>query len=84
MVRASQAKSTEPVKPPRNEEDLNSDDEAINDDDDGALFRLPPIEVQQTWYPSLRKTLEVLGELHNFIDVSLRFMSDKLGGASLL
>lgn len=43
---------------------------ATDDDDDGALFRLPAIEVQETWYPSVRKTLWVLSELHSFIAVS--------------
>lgn len=46
--------------------------EGEDDEDDAAgLFRLPSLEVQETWYPSVRKTLWVLNELHSFIDVSL-------------
>ncbi|KAG6873047.1 hypothetical protein C0995_003804 [Termitomyces sp. Mi166 len=31
------------------------------------LFRLPSIEKQDTWYPTLRKTIWVLSQLHDFV-----------------
>ncbi|KAF5381998.1 hypothetical protein D9615_004200 [Tricholomella constricta] len=31
------------------------------------LFRLPSIEKQDTWYPTLRKTVWVLSQLHDFV-----------------
>ncbi|KAG6892955.1 hypothetical protein C0993_002432, partial [Termitomyces sp. T159_Od127] len=31
------------------------------------LFRLPSIEKQNTWYPTLRKTVWVLSQLHDFV-----------------
>ena len=38
----------------------------------GALqFRLPPEEVQGTWYMTLRKTLWVLSKLHTYVKVRL-------------
>jgi hypothetical protein len=46
-----------------------------DDDDDGALFRLPALEIQETWYPSVRKTLWLLSELHSFIAVRLLSLS---------
>lgn len=50
----------------------------------GALqFRLPPDEVQQTWYMTLRKTLWVLSKLHTYVKVCLVFAcrSALTGGA---
>ena len=49
---------------------LSSED---NDDgessSDALLFRLPGLDVQDTWYPTLRKTLWVLSKLHTYIQV---------------
>jgi hypothetical protein len=37
--------------------------------------RLPALEIQETWYPSVRKTLWLLSELHSFIAVRLLSLS---------
>ncbi|CED84896.1 Subunit of cis-Golgi transport vesicle tethering complex-Sec34p [Phaffia rhodozyma] len=53
-------------------ENLNDlSEKGSDEDDDGALFRLPSREVQETWYPTLRKTLWVLEELHFFVDPAI-------------
>ena len=36
------------------------------------LFPLPSIQEQITWYPTLRKTLWVLSQLYDFVNVSIR------------
>lgn len=33
-------------------------------------FRLPPDDIQELWYPTLRKTLWVLSKLHTYVNVS--------------
>jgi hypothetical protein len=66
----SQPSSTKTASPTAADAgDVLFDDEA-DLSDDGALFLLPSEETQRTWYPSLRKTLSVLSEIHTFIDVS--------------
>ncbi|ODN78720.1 hypothetical protein L202_04287 [Cryptococcus amylolentus CBS 6039] len=42
---------------------LNADDE-----DDTVVFELPSLEVQNSWYPSLKSTLWVLSCLYTFVD----------------
>lgn len=39
-------------------------------DHEGPSLRLPDMEVQETWYPTLRKTLWVLTRLHTYVKVS--------------
>lgn len=40
-------------------------------EEDGVIvFRTPPDEVMETWYPTLRKTLWVLSRLHSYVNVS--------------
>lgn len=45
-------------------------DEEEEENVDDALFRLPSVEIQETWYPTLRKTLWVLSRLHTYVNVS--------------
>ena len=35
------------------------------------LFQLPVLSKQDTWYPTLRKTVWVLSQLHEFVKVRL-------------
>jgi hypothetical protein len=35
------------------------------------LFRLPSREKQDTWYPTLRKTIWVLSQLHDFVQPAI-------------
>jgi hypothetical protein len=37
------------------------------------LFRLPTMDKQETWFPTLQKTVWVLAQLHDFVNVSMRF-----------
>lgn len=41
------------------------------DDDAPAFLSLPPVEVQNAWYPSLRVTLWILSCLYTYVDVSV-------------
>jgi len=41
--------------------------------DDLGFFRIPPLHVQATWYPSLRKTVWLLNHLHQFVKVGTLF-----------
>ena len=36
------------------------------------VFRLPPDEILDTWYPTLKKTLWILSRLHSYVNVSER------------
>ena len=36
------------------------------------VFRLPPDEILDTWYPTLKKTLWILSRLHSYVNVSYR------------
>lgn len=39
-------------------------------EEDGVVdFRLPPEEVMEDWYPTLRKTLWILSKLHSYVNV---------------
>ena len=38
------------------------------------LFQLKSLDKQDTWYPTLRKTVWVLSQLHDFVKVRLSFM----------
>lgn len=40
------------------------------DDDEPAFLSLPPPDVQETWYPTLRVALWVLSCLYTYVDVS--------------
>lgn len=42
------------------------------DDDEPAFLSLPPPDVQESWYPTLRVTLWVLSCLYTYVDVSRR------------
>ncbi|KAJ7731297.1 Sec34-like family-domain-containing protein [Mycena maculata] len=35
------------------------------------LFRLPTLDKQETWFPTLRKTVWVLGQLHDFVNPAI-------------
>lgn len=35
------------------------------------LFRLPTLDKQETWFPTLQKTVWVLAQLHDFVNVCL-------------
>ncbi|KAF8578039.1 cis-golgi transport vesicle tethering complex subunit [Ramaria rubella] len=41
------------------------------DDNQRRLFPLPSAQIQATWYPTLRKTLWVLSQLHDFVDPAI-------------
>jgi len=41
--------------------------------DDLGFFRIPPLHVQVTWYPSLQKTAWLLNHLHQFVKVGAQF-----------
>ena len=38
------------------------------------LFQLKSLDKQDTWYPTLRKTVWVLSQLHEFVKVCLSFV----------
>jgi hypothetical protein len=38
------------------------------------LVRLPTLDKQETWYPPLQKTVWVLGQLHDFVNVRTSFL----------
>jgi len=40
-----------------------------------SLFQLPSLETQETWYPTLRKTVWVLSQLRDFVKVCISFLS---------
>lgn len=40
-----------------------------NEDIEGPSLRLPDVEIQESWYPTLRKTLWVLSRLHTYVKV---------------
>ena len=46
--------------------------------DDLGFFRIPPLHVQVTWYPSLQKTVWLLNHLHQFVKVGAQ-SSQKIG-----
>lgn len=40
-------------------------------EEDGVVeFKLPPEEIMEDWYPTLRKTLWILSRLHSYVNVS--------------
>jgi hypothetical protein len=40
-------------------------------EEDGVVeFKLPPEELMENWYPTLRKTLWILSKLHSYVNVS--------------
>lgn len=40
-------------------------------EEDGVVeFKLPPDEIMEDWYPTLRKTLWILSKLHSYVNVS--------------
>lgn len=39
------------------------------------LFQLKSLDKQDTWYPTLRRTVWVLSQLHEFVKVRSRMMS---------
>lgn len=46
-------------------------------EEDGVVeFKLPPEEVMEDWYPTLRKTLWILSKLHSYVNVSPANSSD--------
>jgi conserved oligomeric Golgi complex subunit 3 len=45
------------------------------DDYEPAILALPPAEVQESWFPSLRTTLWILSCLYTYVDVSLGKLS---------
>ena len=47
------------------------------------LFRVPSLEKQDTWYPTLRKTVWVLEQLHDFVKVCV-FTPKKKSNAILI
>lgn len=44
------------------------------EDNETATLRLPDQHIQETWYPTLRKTLWVLTRLHTYVNVRLFFV----------
>lgn len=41
----------------------------------GSLFPLPSLEKQDTWYPTLQKTVWVLQQLHDFVQVRMEYVA---------
>lgn len=41
----------------------------VVEEDGIAVFKLPPQEVMENWYPTLKKTLWVLSRLHSYVNV---------------
>lgn len=41
------------------------------------LFQFKSLDKQDTWYPTLRKTVWVLSQLHEFVKVCLSFLKDE-------
>ena len=44
----------------------------VVEEDGITVFKLPPEEIMENWYPTLKKTLWVLSRLHSYVNVSLR------------
>jgi hypothetical protein len=42
-----------------------------DDEDNPAFLQMPDLDIQETWYPSLRSTLWVLSLVHTFVEVSI-------------
>ena len=50
------------------------------------LFQLPSLDKQETWFPTLRKTIWVLSQLHDFVNVGaslIPFVLCSLTGANI-
>lgn len=43
----------------------------VMEEDGVVVFKLPPEEITQSWYPTLQKTLWVLSRLHSYVNVRL-------------
>lgn len=50
---------------------IGSGNMGVVDEDGIVVFKLPPDELMEDWYPTLRKTLWVLSKLHSYVNVSV-------------